>query len=108
MSSMEEATSGVTSIHLRSSTALMMCMWFSTNPGVNARPARFTTRVSLPTNASTDSLEPTRTMRLPATATASATSSDWFTVITRPLTNAKSASRHALLAMSLLLRTGPW
>ena len=63
----------------------------STNPGVTARPLRSTTRVAGAISLATSALDPTATMRLPRTATASATRSAASSVMIFPPRSTRSA-----------------
>jgi len=77
------------------------CVWLSMKPGRTSRPPRSSTRVR-PRRISrrTSALPPTLTMRLPSTATASASGLSFSTVQTLAFTSARSAARRRQLHSS--------
>ena len=72
-------------------------MWESMRPGRIVLPSRSTTCVSSPIVWETSSSDPTATIRLPFTATASAIVSSASTVTTFPFSRTRSADRPGFL-----------
>ena len=76
----------------RSSPARLKWVWLSIKPGEMKRPSSSITRVPFPRKEATSGSEPTATMRLPLTATASAQGFASSPVHTRPPVKITSAS----------------